>query len=102
MKIYSKQSVQNVNSSFDECWSFFLSPRNHKITPSDMGFEITDYDGKPSIQSSNPVKRPLLGITLSWMTVITRGENSYFIDEQRFGPYAYGITNTFLKQLLQA
>jgi hypothetical protein len=32
---------------FIECWSFFSSPRNlQKITPTDMGFEITDYDGK--------------------------------------------------------
>jgi ligand-binding SRPBCC domain-containing protein len=32
---------------------------------------------------------PLAGIKLSWMTVITYvKENSYFVDEQRFGPYA--------------
>ena len=33
--------------------------------------------------------KPLLGIPLYWMTEITHvKEGSYFIDEQRFGPYA--------------
>ncbi len=32
---------------------------------------------------------PLLGIKLNWMTEITHvKENEYFVDEQRFGPYA--------------
>ncbi|MDG2432687.1 SRPBCC family protein [Flavobacterium sp.] len=92
MKIYSIKTVQNVTASLDECWSFFSSPRNlQKITPSDMGFEITDYDER-TVYPGQVIQykvRPLFGITLSWMTVITAvKENSYFIDEQRFGPYA--------------
>jgi len=32
---------------------------------------------------------PLLGIKMNWMTEITHvKENDYFVDEQRFGPYA--------------
>jgi len=32
---------------------------------------------------------PLLGIKLNWMTEITHvKEGEYFVDEQRFGPYA--------------
>lgn len=32
---------------------------------------------------------PLLGIKMSWMTEITHvKEGKYFVDEQRFGPYA--------------
>jgi hypothetical protein len=39
---------------------------------------------------------PLFGITLSWMTLITQvKENSYFIDEQKFGPYSFGTTSIF-------
>tara|TARA_R110000868_G_scaffold76562_3_gene220007 strand:- start:1456 stop:1920 length:465 start_codon:yes stop_codon:yes gene_type:complete len=92
MKIYKKESVQYVNASLEQCWSFFSSPRNlQKITPNDMGFEITDYDGK-TVYPGQVIQykvRPLFGITLSWMTVITAvKENSYFIDEQRFGPYS--------------
>jgi hypothetical protein len=33
------------------------------------------------------------------MTEISVKENSYFVDEQRFGPMLYGITNIFLKRL---
>ena len=33
---------------------------------------------------------PLLGIKLPWVTEITKvKDKSYFIDEQRFGPYAF-------------
>jgi len=32
---------------------------------------------------------PVLGIKMNWMTEITHvKENEYFVDEQRFGPYA--------------
>jgi len=92
MKVYKLETVQHINASIEECWAFFSSPRNlQKITPQDMGFQITDYDGK-SVYAGQVIQykvSPLLGLKLSWMTVITSvKENSYFIDEQRFGPYA--------------
>lgn len=92
MKIYKIETVQHLNTSIEECWAFFSSPRNlQKITPEDMGFQITDYDGK-SVYAGQVIQykvSPLLGLKLSWMTVITSvKENHYFIDEQRFGPYA--------------
>ena len=35
------------------------------------------------------ILKPLLGIKINWVTIITVAkENQYFIDEQRFGPYA--------------
>lgn len=92
MKVYKKETVQHVHASLDECWDFFSSPNNlQKITPTDMGFVITDYDGK-SMYAGQIIQykvSPLLGINLSWMTVITQVvDKSYFIDEQRFGPYS--------------
>ncbi|TRX39269.1 SRPBCC family protein [Flavobacterium restrictum] len=92
MKVYKKETIQLVNASLDECWDFFSSPKNlQKITPETMGFQITDYDGK-SMYAGQIIQykvSPLLGLKLSWMTIITDvKENSYFIDEQRFGPYA--------------
>jgi ligand-binding SRPBCC domain-containing protein len=91
MKIYKIETVQHINTSIDECWAFFSSPRNlQKITPDDMGFQITDYDGK-NVYAGQVIQykvSPLLGLKLSWMTVITSvKDNHYFIDEQRFGPY---------------
>ncbi len=92
MKIYKKETVQHVNASVEECWKFFSSPANlQKITPDTMGFQITDFDHK-SMYAGQIIQyrvSPLAGLTLSWMTEITFvKENSYFIDEQRFGPYA--------------
>lgn len=91
MKIYKIETVQIVNASLDECWAFFSSPQNlQKITPNDMGFQITDFDNK-SVYPGQVIQykvSPLLGIKLSWMTVITAvKDQAYFIDEQRFGPY---------------
>lgn len=92
MKVYSKQSVQKVNASVEECWTFFSSPRNlQKMTPLTMGFEITDFDGKNMYpgQIIQYKVSPLLGIKLTWVTEITIvEENRYFIDVQRFGPYS--------------
>ena len=92
MKVYTKETVQHVNASVEECWAFFSSPRNlQKITPDTMGFQITDFDNK-SMYAGQIIQykvSPLAGLKLSWTTEITFvKENSYFIDEQRFGPYA--------------
>ena len=55
-----------------------------------MGFEITDFDEK-NMYAGQIIQykvSPLFGIKLPWVTEITFvKDNSYFIDEQRFGPY---------------
>ena len=56
-----------------------------------MTFEIQDYDGKRMYpgQVITYTLKPLFGIKINWMTIITVSEeNKYFVDEQRFGPYA--------------
>lgn len=92
MKVYSLKTEQLVHATLDECWAFFSSPRNlQKITPQTMGFEITDFDEK-NMYAGQIIQykvSPLLGIKLSWVTEITFvKDQNYFIDEQRFGPYA--------------
>lgn len=92
MKLYKKETVQHINATIEECWSFFSSPSNlQKITPETMGFQITDYDGK-SMYAGQIIQykvSPIAGIKIRWTTEITTvKENEYFIDEQRFGPYA--------------
>lgn len=92
MKVYKKETVQHINASIEECWEFFSSPKNlQKITPETMGFNITDFDGK-SMYAGQIIQykvSPLIGLKLSWTTEITFvKDKSYFIDEQRFGPYA--------------
>ncbi|MES2574917.1 MAG: SRPBCC family protein [Bacteroidota bacterium] len=92
MKVYKKETVQHINASIEECWAFFSSPKNlQKITPNTMGFEITDFDGKNMYagQIIQYFVSPLAGLKLRWTTEITIvKENNYFVDEQRFGPYA--------------
>lgn len=92
MKIYKKETVQLINASIEECWAFFSSPRNlQKITPDTMGFQITDFDGK-NMYSGQIIQykvSPFAGLKLSWTTEITFvKDKEYFVDEQRFGPYA--------------
>ena len=92
MKVYKKETVQHINASIEECWAFFSSPRNlQKITPKTMGFQITDFDEK-NMYAGQIIQykvSPLAGLKLRWTTEITIvKDKEYFIDEQRFGPYA--------------
>ena len=103
MKLYKKETVQYVDATVEECWEFFSSPKNlQKITPINMGFEITDFDNK-SMYAGQIIQykvSPLLGLKLPWVTEITFvKENSYFIDEQRFGPYALWHHKHFIKEV---
>lgn len=73
------------------CWDFFSSPNNlKKITPEKMGFNVKNeipekmYEGLMIAYSVTPI----LGIPMNWITEITKIEHlSYFVDEQRLGPY---------------
>ena len=58
-----------------------------------MGFVVTsDYTEDTKIYPGMIITykvSPLLGIKLNWMTEITHvKDKEYFVDEQRFGPYA--------------
>ena len=92
MKLYKVETIQHVNASLEECWDFFSSPKNlQTITLDNMSFEIQDFDNKRMYpgQIITYTLKPLLGIKIAWVTIITVSkENDYFIDEQRFGPYS--------------
>jgi ligand-binding SRPBCC domain-containing protein len=91
--MYRLYTEQQIPISLKEAWDFFSSPKNLKtLTPDYMGFEITStfFDEKmyPGQLISYKVK-PLLSIPLNWVTEITHViDHKYFVDEQRFGPYA--------------
>lgn len=93
MAFYQFYKKQIVNGSIGEVWDFISSPKNLKeITPDYMGFEINskNLSGKmyPGMIISYTV-RPVLGIRMIWVTEITHVEDmSYFVDEQRIGPYS--------------
>ncbi|WP_264534830.1 SRPBCC family protein [Flavobacterium sp. N1736] len=92
MKVYKIEATQYINAPIEECWDFFSSPKNlQTITLDNMSFEIQDFDGKRMYpgQVITYTLKPLLGIKINWMTIIAVSrENEYFVDEQRFGPYA--------------
>lgn len=94
MKTYLLKTEQDIPISLDEAWDFFSSPDElAKITPKEMGLVVTSrhpagtkmYEGMLITYKVSP----LFGIKLNWMTEITFiHEKEYFVDEQRFGPYA--------------
>ncbi len=92
MSFYCLKTKLILPISLNEAWDFFSSPENlNKITPEDMGFIITNKPAKKMFAGQIITYKvsPLLGIKINWMTEITHvKEKEYFIDEQRFGPYA--------------
>jgi ligand-binding SRPBCC domain-containing protein len=91
-KVYSLKSVQKVPAPLDEVWRFFSDAKNLlAVTPPSLNLKVTNevYGGgvyAGQVMTYNV--RPLFGIPLSWMTEITHvKERSYFVDEQRKGPY---------------
>lgn len=81
------------------------SPRNLAlITPAYMGFEILSGADEAMFpgQIIEYYVRPVAGIKLHWVTEITHVEHlRYFVDEQRFGPYAFWHHKHFFKPVPQ-
>ena len=94
MKSYLLKTEQAIPIDLDTAWDFFSSPLNlAKITPADMRFVVTsDYTPTTRMYAGMIITykiSPFLGIKMNWMTEITHvAEKRYFVDEQRFGPYA--------------
>lgn len=103
MPVYKIDFRQNLPISPEKAWSFLSDPKNLKvITPDFMGFDIISgaersmYPGQ-IIQYS---VSPLWGIKTKWITEITHiVEGSYFVDEQRFGPFAFWHHKHFLTEI---
>ncbi|WP_392436573.1 hypothetical protein ACF3N7_06075 [Cruoricaptor ignavus] len=90
--IYILRSVQVLPVGLDEAWDFFSNPKNlDRITPPDMAFQITN--NPPDFTYAGQIITYKIGIfpqvKSSWVTEITQlDERRFFVDEQRFGPYA--------------
>ena len=72
------------------------------ITPDDMGFKtLSGADRKmyPG-QIIQYIVTPLLNIPMKWVTEITHVDHKkFFVDEQRFGPYALWHHKHFFKEV---
>ncbi len=94
MKSYHFEWEQSMPITLDQAWDFFSSPLNlAKITPPNMQFVVTsNYTEATKMYAGMIITykvSPLMGVKLNWMTEITHVQDKvYFVDEQRFGPYA--------------
>ncbi|WP_299890833.1 SRPBCC family protein [uncultured Lacinutrix sp.] len=103
MKIYRLHKKQKLPISKQEAWEFLSSPENLKtITPDYMGFNILSGADRPMFagQIIQYIVTPVLGIKTKWVTEITHvKDGEYFVDEQRFGPYALWHHKHFIKEI---
>ena len=101
--VYRLSSKQKLPISVDEAWEFLSNPKNLKtITPNYMSFDIISGDDKPMFagQIIQYIVTPVLGIKTNWVTEITHvHDKKYFVDEQRFGPYALWHHKHFVKPI---
>lgn len=103
MKLYQLHTKQNLPISLDEAWNFLSNPKNLKtITPDYMGFRIISGADRPMFpgQLIQYIVTPVAGIKTKWVTEITHVvDRAFFVDEQRFGPYALWHHKHFIKEI---
>ncbi|WP_339895076.1 SRPBCC family protein [uncultured Algibacter sp.] len=103
MKIYTLHKKQNLPITLDQAWGFLSNPKNLKIiTPEYMGFNILSGADRPMFagQIIQYLVTPVLGIKTKWVTEITHSvDKHYFVDEQRYGPYALWHHKHFIKEI---
>ena len=103
MKIYSLHAKQALPISREQAWEFLSDPANLKvITPDHMGFKI--HSGADRAMYAGQIIQykvsPFPGFTTKWVTEITHVEKgSYFVDEQRFGPYQLWHHKHFIREI---
>lgn len=93
MKIYLLKRTQFLPITLTTAWDFFSSPKNlEKITPKEMRFDILYKSGGETMYPGQIIRYQVQvfpGISLEWVTEITHVQRpNYFVDEQRYGPYA--------------
>ena len=103
MQLYQLKSRQALPITKEQAWNFFSSPKNLKvITPEHMGFHILDGADTAIFpgQIIQYLVKPFPFYSVKWVTEITHVEpGKFFVDEQRFGPYALWHHKHFIKPL---
>lgn len=93
MSVHCLKSTQFMPISLDEAWEFFSHPKNLAVmTPEYLNLKFTNELHGDAMYPGQVITykvKPLLGIPMFWMTEITHVvDRKFFVDEQRFGPYA--------------
>jgi ligand-binding SRPBCC domain-containing protein len=103
MKPYTLDRTVIIQTDLATAWDFFSKPDNlPKITPPSMDFRITSepQDATYAGQIITYTLRPLMGISMAWTSEITHvSKPSFFVDEQRFGPYRFWHHQHFFRQV---
>ena len=103
MKLYQLRAKQAFPIDRQTAWEFLSNPENLKvITPDHMGFHILSGIERPMFpgQIIQYKVSPFPGFTTKWVTEITHvREGEYFVDEQRFGPYALWHHKHFINEI---
>jgi ligand-binding SRPBCC domain-containing protein len=103
MQLYQLHAKQGLPIDRDTAWKFLSDPKNLKvITPEHMGFHILDGTERAMFpgQIIQYKVSPFKGYTTKWVTEITHVlEGNYFVDEQRFGPYALWHHKHFVNEV---
>lgn len=90
--IYTLKAESSINLPIEKAWDYFSNPSNlAKITPKSMGFKTTSEEANNMFagQIISYMVKPMFNIKTNWVTEITHvNEPHFFVDEQRFGPYA--------------
>jgi ligand-binding SRPBCC domain-containing protein len=93
--LHTIKTKQLIKNDLDTVWEFISNPKNlSTITPPGMSFQIlSDPENTNKMHAGQIIEyyvKPIGGIKMHWVTEITQVvERKYFIDEQRFGPYAF-------------
>lgn len=101
--LYTIHRKQKLPITLQEAWDFISDPKNLAvITPDTMGFKTLSGDDRKMFpgQIIHYTITPVLGIKVQWVTEITHvADKSFFVDEQRFGPYKFWHHKHFLKEI---
>ena len=91
--IHQLKASQVVNASLEDVWAYFSIPGNlNDLTPPAMNFEILSGDDKKAFNGQIITYRieVIPKIKVNWVTELKHvAPLESFVDEQRFGPYAF-------------
>ena len=103
MKLYQLHAKQALPISREKAWKFLSDPKNLSvITPEHMGFHITSGADREMFagQIIQYIVKPFPFFKTKWVSEITHvEEGKYFVDEQRFGPYALWHHKHFITEV---
>jgi ligand-binding SRPBCC domain-containing protein len=92
-RLHRFECRQYLALALPDAWEFFSRPENlARITPPDLGFEVTS--PLPERMYAGLIVtyrvRPFGNLSVPWVTEITHvREPEFFVDEQRRGPYRF-------------